>query len=227
MQGDYAAVSPVYSYALGGADGGVAIDSAFSAWRTLLTWLGPPGLLMAALALLTLEEPRQRGRGGTFLPLPLTSLSKDSLDEGDAAPPTHTDTDADTQQPGSIANGTSTAAAAAAAGAALPSLPASSPPAAPAPAPAPVPAQGQQDHATGSVAESVAKLRGLVSRPAFLALTLSAAFNDVGSWALVSWQATFYQRVYDLQPATYAPLLAVVIPVGGIIGGVGAGALRG
>ena len=31
-------------------------------------------------------------------------------------------------------------------------------------------------------------------------------------------QATFYQRVYELTPETYAPLLAIVIPVGGIIG---------
>jgi predicted MFS family arabinose efflux permease len=77
--------------------------------------------------------------------------------------------------------------------------------------------------APASVGESLGRLRGLVADPAFLALTLSAAFNDVGSWALVSWQATFYQRVYELEPSTYAPLLAVVIPVGGIIGGVGAG----
>ena len=66
-------------------------------------------------------------------------------------------------------------------------------------------------------------LKGGHKTPAFLALTMAAALNDVGSWALVSWQATFYQRVYDLQPDTYAPMLAVIIPVGGVIGGVGAG----
>jgi hypothetical protein len=55
------------------------------------------------------------------------------------------------------------------------------------------------------------------------AVTFAAALNDVGSWALVSWHATFYQRVFELGPETYAPLLAVVIPVGGIVGGVGGG----
>ncbi|RMZ56819.1 hypothetical protein APUTEX25_002908, partial [Auxenochlorella protothecoides] len=33
----------------------------------------------------------------------------------------------------------------------------------------------------------------------------------------------FYQRVYDVGPEVYAPLLAVVIPVGGLLGGVGTG----
>jgi hypothetical protein len=55
------------------------------------------------------------------------------------------------------------------------------------------------------------------------AVTLAAALNDVGSWALVSWQATFYQRVYELGPETYAPALAGILPVGGILGGVGGG----
>ena len=55
------------------------------------------------------------------------------------------------------------------------------------------------------------------------AVTLAAAFNDVGSWALVGWQATFYQRVYELGPDVYAPALAGILPIGGIIGGVGGG----
>ena len=55
------------------------------------------------------------------------------------------------------------------------------------------------------------------------AVTLAAAFNDVGSWALVGWQATFYQRVYELGPDVYAPALAGILPVGGILGGVGGG----
>ncbi len=45
----------------------------------------------------------------------------------------------------------------------------------------------------------------------------------MGSWALVAWQATFYQRVFEVGPDVYAPLLAAVIPIGGIIGGVGGG----
>lgn len=30
-----------------------------SSWRTLLFWLGPPGLVVAGLCLLTLDEPRK------------------------------------------------------------------------------------------------------------------------------------------------------------------------
>ncbi len=225
-------MTPVYTYAMDD-DAGVPIESAFSAWRPLLFWLGPPGLAMAALALLTVEEPRQRGRSGRFMPL--MTLSKDSIDEEDLNTPVG--------QLGQPAGGPDPAAATpreaqplmgARAAAAAVGL------AAPPPAPAPAAAAAgtaaaalppgslvsvPEQAAPASVGESLTKLRGLVADPAFLALTLSAALNDVGSWALVSWQATFYQRVYELEPSTYAPLLAVVIPVGGIIGGVGAGAL--
>jgi len=55
------------------------------------------------------------------------------------------------------------------------------------------------------------------------AVTAAAAMNDVGSWALVSFQATFYSRVYDLGPDVYAPALAAILPIGGIIGGVTGG----
>lgn len=55
------------------------------------------------------------------------------------------------------------------------------------------------------------------------ATTLGGALNDIGSWALIAWHATFYERVFDLTPEVYAPLLAAVIPIGGIIGGVGGG----
>ncbi len=57
------------------------------------------------------------------------------------------------------------------------------------------------------------------------ATTAASALNDVGGWALVSWHATFYQRVFHLGPETYAPMLACIIPIGGIIGGVGGGLL--
>lgn len=228
-QGDYAAVTPVFGYAMED-DVGAPIESAFSAWRPLLRWLGPPGLLMAALALFTIEEPRQRGRSGRFMPL--VTLGRDSVGAADLATPigqlgqerggngsaggAGSADDVTVQQ---ILGGSAAAAAAAGlagtgagAGAAAVALP-----------PGSLVSASEQE-APASVGESLGKLRGLVASPAFLALTLSAALNDVGSWALVSWQATFYQRVYELEPSTYAPLLAVVIPVGGIIGGVGAGA---
>eukprot|EP00887_Chlorella_sp_A99_P001478 scaffold8.g1478.t1 len=150
-QGDFAAVTPVFDYA-GIAGDGVPIPSAFSAWRQLLSWLAPPGLLMAALCLLTVDEPRHTESGDAFVgPSRLSSRFLAGLNA------------------------------------------------------------------------RLGGVRHLLVSPGFQGLTLAAALNDVGSWALVSWQATFYQRVYELQPDTYAPLLAVVIPVGGLIGGVGAG----
>lgn len=214
-------MTPVYTYALD-EDEGVPIESAFSAWRTLLRWLGPPGLLMAALALLTVEEPRQRGRSGRFRPL--MTLSKDSVDEGDT-PAGQRQPEARSQPAAAHPRSTGSAAAVrggAAAAEAAAGLAGSRGAAAAAAVPGTLVSAPEQA-GPSSVGESVARLRGLVADPAFLALTLAAALNDVGSWALVSWQATFYQRVYELQPSTYAPLLAVVIPVGGIIGGVGAG----
>ncbi|KFM26938.1 L-galactonate transporter [Auxenochlorella protothecoides] len=73
------------------------------------------------------------------------------------------------------------------------------------------------------VPKALQDMRSLLSNRGFLALTGAAAVNDVGSWALVAWQGPFYQRVYDVGPEVYAPLLAVVIPVGGLLGGVGTG----
>ena len=220
-QGDYAAVSPVYTYTLDADVDGVLIESAFSAWRQLMRWLGPPGLVMAALALLTVEEPRQRGRSGRFMPL--MTLSRDSMDEGDLATPIGElgqpagSSGSNGSSSGSIRGGGDAAAAAAslAGGVATAAILAPLPPGTLVSAP--------EQEAPASIGESLSRLRGLAGEPAFLSLTLAAALNDVGSWSLVSWQATFYQRVYELPPSTYAPLLAVVIPVGGIIGGVGAG----
>ena len=42
-----------------------------SSWRTLLFWLGPPGLVVAGLCLLTLDEPRKPAGG--FLGDPFAS----------------------------------------------------------------------------------------------------------------------------------------------------------
>ena len=45
----------------------------------------------------------------------------------------------------------------------------------------------------------------------------------MGSWALIGFQATFYSRVYEVGPEVYAPALAAILPVGGLLGGVGGG----
>ena len=68
-------------------------------------------------------------------------------------------------------------------------------------------------------------VRTLLGSHSFQALTFASALNDVGSWALVSWHATFYTRVFNIGPDIYAPMLAAIIPIGGIIGGVGSGLL--
>ena len=76
-----------------------------------------------------------------------------------------------------------------------------------------------------STADVFASIKTLLSSRAFQAITVAAAINDVGSWALVAWQATFYQRVYGLEATSYAPALAIILPLGGIVGGVGGGLL--
>ena len=81
-------------------------------------------------------------------------------------------------------------------------------------------AAGLQSEKTRSMLGSARRL--LCSR-SFQAVTAAATLNDIGGWALVSWHATFYTRVFDLKPEMYAPLLAAVIPIGGVIGGVGGG----
>jgi hypothetical protein len=63
----------------------------------------------------------------------------------------------------------------------------------------------------------------LLSMKAFQATTIAAALNDVGSYALIAWHSTFYERVFGLDSGVYAPMLAVILPVGGILGGVGGG----
>ena len=66
-------------------------------------------------------------------------------------------------------------------------------------------------------------VRTLLASRSFQAITFASALNDVGSWALVSWHATFYTKVFGIGPDVYAPMLAAIIPIGGIIGGVGSG----
>ena len=53
-QGKMAAVAPIYDY-----DFRILTETLSEAsWRQLLFWLGPPGFVIGALALLTLKEPR-------------------------------------------------------------------------------------------------------------------------------------------------------------------------
>ncbi|GLI62489.1 hypothetical protein VaNZ11_005121 [Volvox africanus] len=68
-------------------------------------------------------------------------------------------------------------------------------------------------------------IMALLRSPGFMSVTLAAALNDVGSYALIAWQSTFYERVYGLESSAYAPVLAALLPIGGILGGVGGGYL--
>ena len=146
LQGDVAA-------ALGDA------AEAASAWRPLLWWLAPPGLALAALAVATVQEPRQKSGSGGFLPL--VTLSVSSMDEADGAGAL------------GLQGG---AAAAAAAGKHAPHRTLVNAPEQAAPA--------------GGLADSI-KL--LLSSRSFLALTAATSFGDIASWALIGWQATYYQ----------------------------------
>ena len=53
-QGEMAAVAPIYDYNFK-----ILTETLTEAsWRQLLFWLGPPGIVIGALALFTLREPR-------------------------------------------------------------------------------------------------------------------------------------------------------------------------
>ena len=59
-----------------------------------------------------------------------------------------------------------------------------------------------------------AGVKTLLSSRSFQAITFASSLNDVGSWALVSWHATFYTRTFGIGPDIYAPMLAAIIPIG-------------
>ena len=221
-QGDYAAVSPIYSYAQDISDP-AAIESAYGAWRQLLAWLGPPGIIVAVLIFLTVDEVRKDNKGflgdpfksSRFLRSEVGSSARRQGSTKNATNGALKQTSSAMPLPKKLATPTPLAQVATPAGA-----PVAAVPGALAATPAPEHLSTRQ-----SIAESLEKVKGMVADPAFIALTIASTFNDIGSWALVAWQATFYQRVYELSPDTYAPLLAVVIPIGGLVGGVGSGIL--
>ncbi|KAK9839611.1 hypothetical protein WJX81_000780 [Elliptochloris bilobata] len=186
-QGEMAAITPIYDYDFHVLYGALAESS----WRTLLFWLGPPGLVVAGLCLLTLDEPRKPAGG--FLGDPFAS-SKFTNSATRAF--NRSGTDRFTQDMRSSAARAAKAARAA--------------------------EEAEAKRRDGDMWKSVRKLVGSRS---FQAVTAAAALNDVGSWALISFQATFYMRVYDLTPDVYAPALATILPIGGIVGGVGGGLL--
>lgn len=81
---------------------------------------------------------------------------------------------------------------------------------------------GSIDGAKPSTAEGVMTL---LSSASFMTVTAAAAMNDVGSTALLAFHSTFYERIFHLDASEYTPMLAAIMPIGGIIGGVGGGLL--
>ena len=58
---------------------------------------------------------------------------------------------------------------------------------------------------------------------AFRRVTTASTLVDVAGWSMIAFQAAFYERVFDLTPAEYDPLLALIIPLAGVTGGLGGG----
>ncbi|GAX76761.1 hypothetical protein CEUSTIGMA_g4208.t1 [Chlamydomonas eustigma] len=81
----------------------------------------------------------------------------------------------------------------------------------------------QSPRAPPSTQEMIAGFSELLQSPAFLTTSFAASLNDVGSYALIAWQSTFYEHVFHLEPSVYAATLAAVLPLGGIVGGVTGG----
>jgi len=67
-QGEMAAVTPVYEYDFSVLYGATRESS----WREILYWVGPPGIVIGLLVLLTLDEPRALPGKGFLVP-PLES----------------------------------------------------------------------------------------------------------------------------------------------------------
>lgn len=195
--GDQAAVTPIYDYDFSILYGAAAQSS----WREILWWVGPPGIVIAVLVVLTLDEPRSPGRAMTGPP---AASSRFLPRAKKAAPGAKSSSKHQSILPAGKAGKAALPAVAAAVASVVDSVAVDKP-------------QGEEKETTWQLVKT------LCSNPGFQAVTFASALNDVGSWALVAWQATFYQRVFEVGPEVYAPLLAAIIPVGGVVGGVGSG----
>lgn len=68
-----------------------------------------------------------------------------------------------------------------------------------------------------------ASLTSCFESEAFKKVTAASTLADVGGWSMIAFQAAFYERVFSLTPQEYDPLLALVIPLAGVTGGLGGG----
>lgn len=171
----------------------------------VLRWIAVPGFLIGLAMMFTLQEPRQQAAAAAGAPA--------------AAGPVPTVV----QQPKAAAAATAPAAGTPLAAPPLTALDKQQE------------AQQQQQQPAAAAAEASKAAKGeapansgsrggiwtLLCSKGFMSVTLAAALNDVGSYALIAWQSTFYERVYGLESSAYAPVLAALLPIGGILGGVG------
>jgi hypothetical protein len=70
-------------------------------------------------------------------------------------------------------------------------------------------------------AQMAAGVRGVFASAPWRAVTAAAVLNDFGAWALVGFQSTFYEREFGLQAGTYSLALALILPLSGVVGGLG------
>ncbi|GFR46597.1 hypothetical protein Agub_g8200 [Astrephomene gubernaculifera] len=202
-----------------------------SAWRQVLRWIAVPGFLIGLALIATLQEPRnatlqqQQHTAAATPPVELVASGSSAAKPAAAAVPT--------AAPAPPLTGPTTPSPAAATAAAAATTPlgttasATSPENSPAAAPATsTPLNSTTSPGEGSSSSSPAGgMWALLRSRGFMSVTLAAALNDVGSYALIAWQSTFYERVYGLESSAYAPVLATLLPIGGILGGVGGGYL--
>jgi predicted MFS family arabinose efflux permease len=71
--------------------------------------------------------------------------------------------------------------------------------------------------------DAFASLTSCFESEAFKKVTAASTLADVGGWSMIAFQAAFYERVFSLTPQEYDPLLALVIPLAGVTGGLGGG----
>lgn len=217
--GDTAFVTPIYNYNFHVIDYEYDHPMHGSPWRTILTMLGIPGIFLAGVMFFTMREPRDdeaskrtrkggpsEGAGqppvGDPIETAAAALSGAVSEVAEAISDSF-------KGPGST---TTTMASSSSAAVALSNINAVGTSVGPVAAVR----QGYQ----GSPSEAISTLLG---DSAFMATTLAAALNDVGSYGLIAWHSTFYERIFHLESSVYAPMLAAILPVGGVLGGVGGG----
>jgi hypothetical protein len=247
--GDMAAVTPVYNYNFHVIAYEAAAGSGGEGWRSLLFWLGVPGLVIAGLMAASVQEPRaeqQAAAANARAAGRAASSTGSESDEAEGAAFSSSGGGSGSSSSGASHGGEQAVgrekrgfgkvqsgaarllAAARGGGSALGGMlgrGAAAPAPAAAGAAAPAVAIAGAGAGAGALAlpapgtveshgSALAPVKELLGMRAFQATTLAAALNDLGSYALIAWHSTFYERVFGLDSSVYAPMLAVRPPAG-------------